>query len=83
MSLRWLVCGKCFFLGEFPFRNFFLKVFLHFLLGGLSLKQQETELRARPDIVIATPGRLIDHVRNSPTFLLESIEILVIDEADR
>ena len=52
-------------------------------LGGLSLKPQEAELRQRPDVVIATPGRLIDHVRNSPSFSLDSIEILVIDEADR
>lgn len=74
---------RCCFLEEISLKEFFFKVFLCFHLGGLSLKQQETELRARPDIVIATPGRLIDHVRNSPSFLLESIEILVIDEADR
>ncbi|RIA93099.1 P-loop containing nucleoside triphosphate hydrolase protein, partial [Glomus cerebriforme] len=61
----------------------FTDITLCLCVGGLSLKKQETELRARPDIVIATPGRLIDHVRNSPSFLLESIEILVIDEADR
>ncbi|KAI9019801.1 P-loop containing nucleoside triphosphate hydrolase protein, partial [Hyaloraphidium curvatum] len=52
-------------------------------VGGLSTKAQEMELRKRPDIVIATPGRLIDHVRNSVDFTLESIEIVVIDEADR
>lgn len=52
-------------------------------VGGLSSKTQEAELRKRPDIVIATPGRLIDHVRNSMDFTLDSIEILVIDEADR
>lgn len=40
-------------------------------------------LRARPDIVIATPGRLIDHIRNSPVFTLDAIDILVLDEADR
>ncbi|CAG8476426.1 12071_t:CDS:2 [Ambispora leptoticha] len=51
--------------------------------GGLSLKVQEAELRQRPDIVIATPGRLIDHIRNSISFSLDTIEILVIDEADR
>ncbi|CAG8605285.1 15431_t:CDS:10, partial [Racocetra fulgida] len=50
---------------------------------GLNLKKQESELRARPDIIIATPGRLIDHVRNSPSFSLDTIEILIIDEADR
>ncbi|KAJ2927138.1 hypothetical protein H1R20_g9947, partial [Candolleomyces eurysporus] len=53
------------------------------LVGGLSLKTQEAALRARPDIVLATPGRLIDHIRNSPGFTLDAIDILVLDEADR
>lgn len=51
--------------------------------GGLSLKTQEVALRARPDVVIATPGRLIDHIRNSPAFSLDALDILVLDEADR
>jgi len=54
-----------------------------YLIGGLSLKSQEVALRARPDIVIATPGRLIDHIRNSPSFNLDAVDILVLDEADR
>lgn len=53
------------------------------IVGGLSLKAQEAELRSRPDIVVATPGRLIDHVKNTPSFTLQKIEILVLDEADR
>jgi len=52
-------------------------------VGGLDLKTQESLLRKNPDIVIATPGRLIDHVKNTPTFGLESIEVLILDEADR
>ncbi|EPS41236.1 hypothetical protein H072_4873 [Dactylellina haptotyla CBS 200.50] len=52
-------------------------------VGGLSLKGQEAELRQRPDIVIATPGRFIDHMRNSASFHTDGIEILVLDEADR
>ncbi|GJJ09682.1 hypothetical protein Clacol_003906 [Clathrus columnatus] len=52
-------------------------------VGGLSLKAQEAALRARPDVVIATPGRLIDHLRNSPSFGLDALDILVLDEADR
>lgn len=44
---------------------------------------QEGMLRKRPDIVIATPGRLIDHLKNAPTFSLDRIEILILDEADR
>ena len=52
-------------------------------VGGLDLKTQEAVLRRNPDIVIATPGRLIDHVKNTPTFSLENIEVLILDEADR
>ncbi|KAK3799134.1 hypothetical protein RRG08_051409 [Elysia crispata] len=51
--------------------------------GGLDIKSQEAMLRLNPDIVIATPGRLIDHLHNSVSFTLNSIEILVLDEADR
>ena len=51
--------------------------------GGLSLKAQEVALSALPDVVIATPGRLIDHLRNSPAFALDALDILVLDEADR
>lgn len=53
------------------------------LAGGLSVKSQEVALRSRPDVVIATPGRLIDHIRNSPSFTLDNLDILVLDEADR
>lgn len=52
-------------------------------VGGLSLKLQEAELRQRPDVIIATPGRFIDHMRNSASFAVETVEILVLDEADR
>lgn len=52
-------------------------------VGGLDVKAQEAVLRRNPDIVIATPGRLIDHLKNTPTFSLDSIEVLILDEADR
>lgn len=52
-------------------------------VGGLSLKAQENELRLRPDVIIATPGRFIDHMRNSASFNVDTVEILVLDEADR
>ncbi|EON97845.1 putative atp-dependent rna helicase drs1 protein [Phaeoacremonium minimum UCRPA7] len=52
-------------------------------VGGLSLKVQEAELRLRPDVIIGTPGRFIDHMRNSASFAVETVEILVLDEADR
>ncbi|XP_067650795.1 probable ATP-dependent RNA helicase DDX27 [Haliotis asinina] len=51
--------------------------------GGLDVKSQEAALRMGPDIVVATPGRLIDHLHNAPNFSLSNIEILVLDEADR
>lgn len=51
--------------------------------GGLDVKVQEAALRQGPDIVIATPGRLIDHLQNAPSFNLKNIEILILDEADR
>ncbi|OAP59559.1 hypothetical protein AYL99_06857 [Fonsecaea erecta] len=53
------------------------------VVGGFSLREQETILKKRPDVVIATPGRFIDHMRNSASFAVENIEILVLDEADR
>ncbi|XP_026121467.1 probable ATP-dependent RNA helicase DDX27 [Carassius auratus] len=52
-------------------------------VGGLDLKSQEAALRAGPDVLIATPGRLIDHLHNTPSFELSQIEILILDEADR
>ncbi|EJD03915.1 DEAD-domain-containing protein [Fomitiporia mediterranea MF3/22] len=61
----------------------FMDVRISLIVGGLSLKSQEAELRTRPDIVIATPGRLIDHLRNSPSFGLETLDVLILDEADR
>lgn len=52
-------------------------------VGGLDLRMQEASLRRNPDVVIATPGRLIDHLKNTPSFTLDSIEVLILDEADR
>jgi len=53
------------------------------LVGGFSLREQEAVLKTRPDVVIATPGRFIDHMRNSASFAVDTLEILVLDEADR
>lgn len=53
------------------------------LVGGFSLREQENILRKRPDVIIATPGRFIDHMRNSASFTVDTLEILVLDEADR
>lgn len=53
------------------------------LVGGYSLREQENILKKRPDVIIATPGRFIDHMRNSASFTVDTLEILVLDEADR
>lgn len=54
------------------------------LAGGMPIKTQASELRLAPDIVIGTPGRVLDHLRNTPGFhLQDTLEVLVLDEADR
>jgi ATP-dependent RNA helicase RhlE len=51
------------------------------LIGGVRMKPQLDALREKPDVVVATPGRLLDHVERR-TVNLENVEILVLDEAD-
>ena len=51
------------------------------LIGGVKMRPQITALRETPDIVVATPGRLLDHVERR-NVKLDDIEILVLDEAD-
>ncbi|KAK9837918.1 hypothetical protein WJX74_007671 [Apatococcus lobatus] len=53
------------------------------VVGGMSLTIQASTLRSRPEIVIGTPGRMIDHLRNTQSFGLEDLQGLVLDEADR
>jgi ATP-dependent RNA helicase RhlE len=50
--------------------------------GGVSMDQQIRRLRSGVEVVVACPGRLLDHLWKS-TIDLSSLEILVIDEADR
>jgi superfamily II DNA/RNA helicase len=52
------------------------------LIGGVSFKDQEQAIMRGADVLIATPGRLIDHVERGGV-LLRGVEVLVIDEADR
>ena len=51
------------------------------LIGGVKMKPQLDALREQPDIIVATPGRLLDHVKRRSTSL-DKIEVLVLDEAD-
>ncbi|NXJ81321.1 DDX49 helicase, partial [Trogon melanurus] len=53
------------------------------VVGGLDMVAQALELSRKPHVVIATPGRLADHLRSSNTFSLKKIKFLVMDEADR
>jgi ATP-dependent RNA helicase RhlE len=52
------------------------------IYGGVGLNPQIQKLRAGVDIVVACPGRLLDHL-NQQTIDLANLEVLVIDEADR
>jgi ATP-dependent RNA helicase DDX27 len=54
------------------------------ILGGKKdIKSQTVLLRQRPDVVVGTPGRLIDHLRNSASVSLSDLDVLVLDEVDR
>eukprot|EP00200_Dunaliella_tertiolecta_P002577 CAMPEP_0202351500 /NCGR_PEP_ID=MMETSP1126-20121109/8111_1 /ASSEMBLY_ACC=CAM_ASM_000457 /TAXON_ID=3047 /ORGANISM="Dunaliella tertiolecta, Strain CCMP1320" /LENGTH=933 /DNA_ID=CAMNT_0048943611 /DNA_START=36 /DNA_END=2838 /DNA_ORIENTATION=+ len=53
------------------------------VVGGLSSQVQASVLRRSPEIVVATPGRLIDHLHNTQSVGLEDLAVLVLDEADR
>lgn len=52
------------------------------LIGGVSFDEQDRKLERGADVLIATPGRLLDHAERGK-LLLTGVEILVIDEADR
>jgi len=52
------------------------------MIGGVNINPQISRLRTRVDILVATPGRLLDHLQQK-TVDLSHVEILVLDEADR
>lgn len=52
------------------------------LIGGASMNNQISSLRKKPRVIIATPGRLIDHMEQR-TVNLKEVSVLVLDEADR
>ena len=52
------------------------------IYGGVSINRQISQLRKGVDIVIATPGRLLDHIQRG-TIRLDATQMLVLDEADR
>jgi ATP-dependent RNA helicase RhlE len=52
------------------------------VFGGVGMRSQEQAFRGGVDVIVATPGRLLDHMR-APYCALRGVEVLVIDEADR
>ncbi|MBU0545753.1 DEAD/DEAH box helicase [Patescibacteria group bacterium] len=52
------------------------------LIGGASSHQQVQAIRRRPHVIVSTPGRLIDHLKQK-NLSLERVNIVVLDEADR
>jgi ATP-dependent RNA helicase RhlE len=52
------------------------------LIGGMPIYRQIKDLRRNPKLIIATPGRLVDHLHQE-TINLKNVSVLVLDEADR
>ncbi|KAL3176006.1 hypothetical protein MRX96_010714 [Rhipicephalus microplus] len=53
------------------------------IVGGIDMMTQALTLAKKPHVIIATPGRLVDHLENTKGFNLKSLKYLVMDEADR
>ena len=53
------------------------------IIGGIDMMTQAIMLAKKPHIVIATPGRLVDHLENTKGFNLRNLKYLIMDEADR
>lgn len=51
--------------------------------GGVDSMAQAVALAKKPHVIVATPGRLVDHLENTKGFSLRSVRFLVLDEADR
>ena len=53
------------------------------IVGGMDMISQSISLGKKPHIIVATPGRLLDHLENTKGFSLRNLKYLVMDEADR
>lgn len=53
------------------------------IVGGIDMMAQAIALSKKPHVVVATPGRLVDHLENTRGFSLKKLKYLVMDEADR
>jgi len=53
------------------------------IVGGMDMVSQAIILAKKPHVIVATPGRLVDHLENTKGFNMKSLKFLVMDEADR
>ncbi|XP_027046480.1 probable ATP-dependent RNA helicase DDX47 [Pocillopora damicornis] len=53
------------------------------IVGGIDMMSQALMLAKKPHIIIASPGRLVDHLENTKGFNLRTLKYLIMDEADR
>ncbi|EOQ99538.1 hypothetical protein E3P92_03606 [Wallemia ichthyophaga] len=53
------------------------------IVGGMDMMTQSIALSKKPHVIVATPGRLHDHLENTKGFSLRNIKFLIMDEADR
>ncbi|XP_028417394.1 probable ATP-dependent RNA helicase DDX47 [Dendronephthya gigantea] len=53
------------------------------IVGGIDMMSQSLALAKKPHIIVATPGRIVDHLENTKGFNLRPLKFLVMDEADR
>tara|TARA_B100001027_G_scaffold126457_1_gene87332 strand:+ start:1210 stop:2427 length:1218 start_codon:yes stop_codon:yes gene_type:complete len=60
----------------------FLDLRMALLYGGVKYGKQLDQLKNEPDVIVATPGRLLDHI-SQRNLSLQNIEILILDEVDR
>ena len=67
---------------DFKLFNKYLKLQMALLIGGVSFSEQDSKLSKGVDVLVATPGRLLDHIERGKV-ILKDVKILVIDEADR
>ena len=53
------------------------------IVGGIDMITQSIALAKKPHVIVATPGRLVDHLQNTKGFSLRTLKYLIMDEADR
>ena len=53
------------------------------LMGGMDMATQTLQLSKKPHVIVASPGRLVDHLTSTKGFHISGIKYLVMDEADR